>query len=487
MKNRIFLAIFVLAFLFCSVFSTLVEADTYGYVLVTKWGSQGSGNGEFGTPEGIAVDSSGNVYVADTYNNRIQKFDPDGGFIIGWGRRELEYFNRPYDVAVDSSGNAYAVNTNNHRIEKFSSERTYYITAWGSQGSRDGQFNYPKGIAVDSSGNVYVADTDNHRIQKFDPDGRFITKWGSRGSGDGEFNSPKGIAVDSSGNVYVVDAYNNRIQKFDPDGRFITKWGSTGSRDGQFYYPKGIAVDSSGNVYVADSNNHRIQKFDPDGRFITKWGSRGSGDGQFYYPEDVAVDSSGNVYVADTYNNRIQKFQWKFILGTVVIPPKISLSNYVISVRDGGENEGVMDYFGDDTLDGLLNKISNWYPSQEGVVVGPPIEGVRIRTEGGRIYYTDSNGRASFGARSGTGVQLSKAGFRDLNFYTPSIRYPYIGVIVQLKKYPRIPKSVYPTSPLKITKNQPAMHPGGAWLACYRTHFDNSTYIKLSTNRFFLF
>jgi len=188
------------------------------YTFVSKWGSYGSGDGQFYYPNGVAVDSSGNVYAVDRHNYRIQKFTSDGTF----------------------------------------------ITKWGSWGSGDGQFRYPQGVAIDSSGNVYVADTHNNRIQKFTSDGTFLTKWGGCwGSGDGQFRYPQGVAVDSSGFVYVTDIWNNRIQKFTSDGGFITKWGSYGSGDGQFYRPHGVAVDTSGNVYVADLSNYRIQKFAP--------------------------------------------------------------------------------------------------------------------------------------------------------------------------------------------------------------------------------
>ncbi|MBF0564727.1 MAG: hypothetical protein HQK89_05745 [Nitrospirae bacterium] len=274
---------------------------------IAKWGSQGNGDGQFYQPFGIAVDSSGNVYVADTSNNRIQKFNSSGQFVAKWGSSGTGdgQFYLPEGIAVDSSGNVYVADTYNERIQKFSSSGQF-IAKWGSQGNGDGQFYQPFGIAVDSSGNVYVADYINNRIQKFGSSGLFIAKWGSTGTDDGQFEYPKGIAIDSSGNVYVVDSGNNRIQKFSSSGLFIAKWGSTGTDDGQFYWSTGIAVDNSGNVYVAEHN--RVQKFSSSGLFIAKWGSFGSGDGQFYQPFGIAVDSSGNVYVADYINNRIQKF-----------------------------------------------------------------------------------------------------------------------------------------------------------------------------------
>ena len=288
--------------------SRIQKFDAYGN-FITKWGSAGTGDGEFDWPYGIAVDSSGNVYVADSGNHRIQKFDADGNFITKWGSYgtgdgEFGFSN---GIAVDSSGNVYVSDLRNHRIQKFNAYGNF-ITKWGSYGTGDGEFNLPGGIAVDSSDYVYVVDSDNNRIQKFDSNGNFITKWGNYGTGDGEFGFSNGIAVDSSGYVYVADSGNDRIQKFDAYGNFITKWGSYGLGNGEFYYPWYIAVDSSGTVYVTDSNNNRIQKFDADGNFITKWGSRGSGEGEFYHHRGIAVDSSAYVYVADSSNHRIQKF-----------------------------------------------------------------------------------------------------------------------------------------------------------------------------------
>jgi len=231
----------------------------------TKWGSQGSGDGQFYFPCGVAVDTAGNIYVADLIKHRIQKFSVDGSF----------------------------------------------LAKWGSYGSGDGQFDSPWSIAADAAGNIYVADSFNHRIQKFSADGSFLAKWGSYGSGDGQFGGPCGVAVDTAGNIYVADTYNHRIQKFSADGSFLAKWGSSGdSGDGQFYGPCGVAVDAAGNIYVADSSNHRIQKFSADGSFLAKWGSNGSGDEQFNTPYGVAVDALGNIYVVDSYNYRIQKFRW---------------------------------------------------------------------------------------------------------------------------------------------------------------------------------
>jgi|GEM_PF-1772058 len=327
------------------------------YEFTAKWGSFGSGDGQFYNPEAIAVDSSGNVYVADGAG-RIQKFSASGVFITKWGspgHGDGQFSGGVWGIAVDSSGNVYVSDIDNNRIQKFSASGVF-ITKWGNEGNGDGQFYNPSGIAVDSSGNVYVAELSNNRIQKFSASGVFITKWGNEGSGDGQLYFPSGIAVDSSGNVYVADPGQESILKFSATGGFITKWGSEGNGDGQFQTPFHIAVDSSGNVYVDDYGNYRIQKFSASGVFMTKWGSPGSGDGQFT-PWGIAVDSSGNVYVDDYGNYRIQKFR----------PPatfiSVSPSSATVSVgstqlftaTDQGGNPISVDWSSSDTSVGTVS------------------------------------------------------------------------------------------------------------------------------------
>ncbi len=304
MKN---LTALLLALLLLGVMAAPAAGE--GYTLSTIWGPEGSDNGQFVLPKAIALDCNGNVYVADTFNHRIQKFDNDGTFLTTWGSEGFGdgQFNWPEGIATDHYGNVFVTDTNNNRIQKFNSTG-HFITKWGSIGRDDGQFMEPWGIAVDGDGNVYVADTANHRIQKFSNNGIFITKWGSWGDGSRQFNYPSRIAVDDYGYVYVSDRENHRIQKFSNIGTFVTQWGLHGSGKGQFNRPEGIAVDGEGHVYVADSDNHRVQKFTSTGEFVATWGSSGSGGLQFRFPAGITVDSYGNVYVVDTNNHRIQKF-----------------------------------------------------------------------------------------------------------------------------------------------------------------------------------
>ncbi|OPH62099.1 hypothetical protein BC351_02345 [Paenibacillus ferrarius] len=276
----------------------------------SAWGkggvAAGSGLGEFNSPSGIAVDSNDNIYVADKLNHRIQKRDAITGTWSKWGKNYngpnvLDYgwgtnpgeFHLPTGVAVDHDGNVYVADTTNQRLQMLDAA-TGKWTAWGksgqSTGNKLGEFKQLTGVAVDSKGIVYVADYENHRIQKAtieksvinDENGNaailYTPTWsefkkngGGPGSGLGEFDEPYGVAVDKQGNLYVADSNNHRIQKLLIATNKWSKWSKDydgpdvpdngyGSDLGEFDYPTGVAIDHMGNVYVADYNNHRIQK-----------------------------------------------------------------------------------------------------------------------------------------------------------------------------------------------------------------------------------
>ena len=309
----------------------------------------------FQSPTGITIDSNDNVYVADNLNQTIRRITSAGVVSTLAGSSGLAgsadgvgiaaRFKNPEGIAVDSSGNVYVADTQNSTIRKITSAGVVTTLAGtaGVSGSADGngaaaKFVYPRGVAVDSSGNVYVADTGNQNIRKITSTGvvtTFAGTAGSYGNADGtgaaaKFSSPFDVAVDSSGNVYVADNDNSTIRKITSTGIVSTIAGITslrGSTDGsgadaRFKYPHGITVDSSGNVYVADFGNGTIRKITSVGVVTTisgggalggvDIGSFGSADGnvgdaRFALPAGVAVDINGNVYVGDYGNATIRK------------------------------------------------------------------------------------------------------------------------------------------------------------------------------------
>ncbi len=278
--------------------------------LVSTWGTHGTGDGQFDGPAGVAIDpTTGDIYVTDTENHRVQKFDADGTFLAKWGTEGTGdgQFGYPEAVAVDpTTGDVYIADSWNHRVQKFDADGTF-LTTWGTIGFGDGQFVLPQGVAVNpTTRDVYV--TADGRVQKFDTDGTFLTSWGTPGTSNGPLGIPFGVAVDpTTGDVYVTDALNGRVQKFDADGTFLTRWGTSGSANSQFDAPFGVAVDpTTGDVYVTDLNLNRVQRFDAEGTFLTKWGI-----GRFSSPFGVAVDGEGDVYVADIENARVQEFGYR--------------------------------------------------------------------------------------------------------------------------------------------------------------------------------
>lgn len=319
--------------------STSTLCPTNGGVVSTLAGQylgfqNGTGTAAwFNAPLGVAVDSTGNIYVADSNNNMIREIGP-GGVVSTFagqagvtgstnGPASITSFNNPLGVAVDSSGNIFVTDSGNNLIRKISPEGV--VTSFAHVG------NLCAGIAVDSSGNVYVTEENGDAIDKITPGGVVTTLAGSRGhhgsaNGTGtaaSFNQPMGVAADSSGNVYVADAGNNLIREISPGGVVTTLAGSGafGSTNGtgtaaSFASPEGVAVDFCGNVYVCDSSNNLIREITPSGEVSTLAGSgslgtaNGTGSAaSFGGPWGIVVNSSETIYVADTNNELIREIQ----------------------------------------------------------------------------------------------------------------------------------------------------------------------------------
>jgi sugar lactone lactonase YvrE len=269
------------------------------------WDTMG-GPDSLGSPQRVAVDSDGNIYVTDNKNERVIKLSPKGAQLATWGSpgQGNEQFGSPVGIAVDSQNNVYVVDEGYSRIEKFTSSGQF-LAAFGGTGFDPGSFDGPVDVAVDSQGNMYVADTALCRVQKLSPNGQSLAVWGELGKCDnasGHFSLPSGVAVDPSGNVYVADTINNRIVKLSASGQVLAIWGGErGSKPGQFYGPTDIALDTHGNLYVADPGNYRLQKLSPDGKPLMTWGNVLTNSPEtFLNAYGVATDRQGNLFVVDT-------------------------------------------------------------------------------------------------------------------------------------------------------------------------------------------
>jgi len=336
-----------------------------GGSLLNSWGGSGSGVGQFlfgggrgndaGAGGGLAT-ARGMVYVADSGNNRIQRFTVQGtqaavilppgelrhpkglavrgtrlyiaddqrhrvlvtdtgGRILrsvggGSGSRPGQ-LNYPYGVALDPAGRLFVADNLNHRVVRFSNASSgyKYKARWGSYGRGPGQLAFIRGIATDRSGNVYVANTGNDRIDVFDRSGRLLRSFGTSGRAEGQFNTPSGVAADSDGIRAVTDAVNGRVELLGADGTVISSWGSPNPGPTILRRPVAVAFDVPGNAYVLDQRRGTIVVFSrATGRPVREIGRQGSGPGQMRDPSAIALDGAGNIYVADTGNRRIVRF-----------------------------------------------------------------------------------------------------------------------------------------------------------------------------------
>ena len=271
---------------------------------VLCFGQQGSGDGMFKFPLGVAVSDGDEIVVADQLNHRVQVFGSNGTFLRSFGCKgqNAGEFTKPFGIAINKDRKIFVSDKNNHRVQIFSWGGRH-LGSFGGKGSLDIQLLNPRGLSLVGNGNIIVADTGNKLVKIFTPDGRFVMKIGTQGS----FSNP--VHCVQCGEYFVVsDQTEHCIKVFNREGHFQYKFGKQGERDAEFNNPRFLFVTESKHLLVCDGRNNRIQVFKLDGTFVGDFGLTGSKLGELSGPFSLAVLSKGQIVVCEKDNHRIQIF-----------------------------------------------------------------------------------------------------------------------------------------------------------------------------------
>jgi RHS repeat-associated protein len=276
--------------------------EEQGNSFALQFGKAGSESGEFKEPQDVAVNSSGDEFILDTGNDRVEEYNAKGVRVKTFAEEELK---EPRGITLDSKGDVWVANTGDNDVVEFNSSGGHTETLHKG-------LEKPEAVTFNSEGELWVVETGDDEAIEY----RYLggETWeesraiGAKGTGEDDFMEPQGIAIGAEGNVYVSDTGNDRIDEYSAEGKHIRNFGKEGTGNGQLKGPTGIATDSAGDVWVADTGNNRIQEFSASGTFLSTFGKEGTTEGKLKTPKGVAIDSEGNAWVADTANSNVQEW-----------------------------------------------------------------------------------------------------------------------------------------------------------------------------------
>lgn len=305
------LVFLVSALLACSGTQTFVKPQSpsvplKGLIPQTVICSDNLGSQPLNRPQGLALDDQGNIYIADTGNNRVVKCDADGTFLkeaggFGWGEGQ---FNQPTNLTLDYGLNLYVADSQNKRVSRYDKNLNFISLIQPEPTSDFRGLGMLYGIAVNSAGEIFLSDTENDWLVKLNSFLQYESIFGDFTSGLGALSNPGGIALDRSGKIYVADSGKRRVAVFDAFGNFLKEFGSE-----VLQQPQGLAINNAGEILVADSKKNQIFVFNSEGNLILEFGREGKELGQLSKPVDIKIFQDHKILVLEQDNHRIQIFQ----------------------------------------------------------------------------------------------------------------------------------------------------------------------------------
>jgi tripartite motif-containing protein 71 len=281
-------------------------ADALQLRFVAAFGEEGDGPGQLRRPQAVSTDDKGNVFVADTGNNRIQKFDRQGRFLVmiggfGWAN---EQFQRPVDICADNGLDVFIADYENRRIARCDNG-LHWITSFAFPEIEDERMRlgFPSSVGISIHSDLYIVDGENKRVLKLNSSRTPELSFGNYDWGEGVLAEPVSICVSQDDRIYVSDRQAGHISVYDYFGTFLFYLG-----ENTIKRPAGLCMDMNGMLWITDPALEQVLAFDRSGRLLLQWGSPGSKLGAFQNPNDVAAYQN-RLYVADSDNHRIQIFE----------------------------------------------------------------------------------------------------------------------------------------------------------------------------------